>query len=128
MESVADKTILEIQAITGQSRVEIQSEAQQYVNSGLCVFTEEALNYMLFLVSGNSEVKTNDQRMAKVRIDLRVDEDIVEGYKALAEATPGGKYQAIMHEALRAYLDKEEKTGVEARIARLEAIINKLKL
>ena len=63
--------------------------------------------------------------MAKVRIDLRVDEDIFEGYKALAEATPGGKYQAIMHEALRAYLDKEAKDGVEARLARLEKLLLK---
>ena len=63
--------------------------------------------------------------MAKIGVLLKIDEDIVEGYKALAEATPGGKYQAIMHEALKVYLNKEEKEGIEARLARLEKLLLK---
>lgn len=63
--------------------------------------------------------------MAKKPVLLKIDEDIIEGYKALAEATPGGKYQAIMHDALRAYLSKEEKNGLEARIAKVEEALTK---
>lgn len=65
--------------------------------------------------------------MAKKPVLLKIDEDVIEGFRHLAEARPGGKYQAIMHEALEAYLGKEEKQGLEARIARLEEILLKKK-
>lgn len=61
----------------------------------------------------------------KVSITLRIDRQIVEEFKRLAEQTPGGKYQAFMNYALKDYLEHGGKNDVEARLARLELTIFK---
>lgn len=63
----------------------------------------------------------------KISITLRIDSDILEGFKALAEVTPGSKYQALMNEALRKHIDNEKRGGIEERIRNLEEIILKRK-
>lgn len=57
----------------------------------------------------------------KVKITAWFDKDVVDGFKKLADRSPGAKYQALMNEALKEYLDKsEDQDSLEKRIARLE--------
>lgn len=44
----------------------------------------------------------------KVRITIRLDRDIVEWFKAQAEAQGGGNYQTMLNNALREYTEQEE--------------------
>ncbi len=40
----------------------------------------------------------------KTRITIRLDEDIIQWFKAKVEAAGGGNYQTMMNEALREYI------------------------
>lgn len=60
---------------------------------------------------------------AKVRITTYLDEDVFALLRKIAREV-GGKYQTILNQILRERL-LEEKTGILARIERLEKIILK---
>ena len=45
----------------------------------------------------------------KARITIRLDRDIVEWFKAKAEAQGGGNYQTMLNDALRAYIDHQDE-------------------
>ena len=44
----------------------------------------------------------------KTRITIRLDRDLVEWFKAKAEAQGGGNYQTILNDALRAYTEYQD--------------------
>jgi hypothetical protein len=63
----------------------------------------------------------------KSPVTLRIDEEIIAGFKALANATPGMKYQALMQYALEEYLKAQGENSVEARLTRIEKVLFKKK-
>jgi hypothetical protein len=52
-----------------------------------------------------------------------LDEDIVDEFRKRAKEVPGGKYQALINDALRVYLEKAE--GLEARLQKIEQALFK---
>lgn len=63
----------------------------------------------------------------KIPVTLRIDEAIIDGFKALANATPGMKYQALMSYALEEFLKAQDENSVEARLTRIEKELFKRK-
>ena len=45
----------------------------------------------------------------KVRITIRLDRDIVEWFRSKVEEQGGGNYQTMLNDALRAYVERQEK-------------------
>ena len=45
----------------------------------------------------------------KVRITIRLDRDIVDWFRSKVEEQGGGNYQTMLNNALRSYIDKQEK-------------------
>lgn len=66
-------------------------------------------------------------KTSKISVTLRIDSDILDAFKALAETTPGTKYQTLMNEALRQHIIKEKIGGLEERLSILEEIVLKKK-
>jgi uncharacterized protein (DUF4415 family) len=64
-----------------------------------------------------------DPRNVKERITIFLDEDIVDEFRKRAKEVPGGKYQALINDALRVYLEKAE--GLEARLQKIEQALFK---
>ena len=64
-----------------------------------------------------------DPRNIKERITIFLDEDIVDEFRKRAKEVPGSKYQALINEALRVYLEKTE--GLEERLKKIEQAVFK---
>jgi uncharacterized protein (DUF4415 family) len=45
----------------------------------------------------------------KTRITIRIDTDILNWFRDLVNARGGGNYQTMMNEALRAYIERQDK-------------------
>ena len=54
----------------------------------------------------------------KVRITIRLDRDVVDWFRSKVEAQGGGNYQTMLNDALRAYVENEERS--------LEEVIRKV--
>lgn len=50
----------------------------------------------------------------KTRITIRIDEDILESFRAQVHAAGGGSYQALINEALRQHIESIEEPLKEA--------------
>ncbi len=50
----------------------------------------------------------------KTRITIRIDDDILESFRAQAHAAGGGSYQALINEALRQHIESAEEPFKEA--------------
>lgn len=46
----------------------------------------------------------------KIRITIRIDEDVLEEFKNMADQSGGGSYQALMNAALRHFLLRKEES------------------
>jgi len=46
----------------------------------------------------------------KTRITIRLDRDLVEWFKAKAQAQGGGNYQTMLNDALRAYTEHQDES------------------
>jgi uncharacterized protein (DUF4415 family) len=46
---------------------------------------------------------------SKTRITIRLDRDLVEWFKAKAEAQGGGNYQTMLNDALRAFTEHQDQ-------------------
>jgi hypothetical protein len=44
----------------------------------------------------------------KVRITIRIDDDILDWFRGIVERAEGGNYQTLMNDALRAYMDMKD--------------------
>jgi uncharacterized protein (DUF4415 family) len=47
--------------------------------------------------------------MKKVRITIRLDRDIIDWFRSKVEEQGGGSYQAMLNDALRAYMERQEQ-------------------
>jgi uncharacterized protein (DUF4415 family) len=47
--------------------------------------------------------------MKKVRITIRLDRDIIDWFRSKVEEQGGGSYQAMLNDALRAYMECQEQ-------------------
>ena len=58
----------------------------------------------------------------KVRITIRLDRDIIDWFRAKVEEQGGGNYQTMLNDALRTYMENQEKPieDVLRRIVREE--------
>ena len=58
----------------------------------------------------------------KVRITIRLDRDIIDWFRSKAEEQGGGNYQTMLNDALRTYMEHQEKPieDVLRRIVREE--------
>ena len=58
----------------------------------------------------------------KVRITIRLDRDIVDWFRSKVEEQGGGNYQTMLNDALRTYVESQEKPLEEAlrRVVREE--------
>ena len=45
----------------------------------------------------------------KVRITIRLDRDIIDWFRSKVEEQGGGSYQAMLNDALRAYMERQEQ-------------------
>ena len=45
----------------------------------------------------------------KVRITIRLDRDIIDWFRAKVEEQGGGNYQTMLNDALRTYMERQEK-------------------
>jgi uncharacterized protein (DUF4415 family) len=45
----------------------------------------------------------------KVRITIRLDRDIIEWFRSKVEEQGGGNYQTMLNDALRTYMERQEK-------------------
>ncbi len=54
----------------------------------------------------------------KVRITIRLDEDVVEWFKSQVERAGGGNYQTLMNAALREHISREREP-LEATLRRV---------
>ena len=45
----------------------------------------------------------------KVRITIRIDRDIIDWFRAKVEEQGGGSYQAMLNDALRKHIDRQEQ-------------------
>jgi uncharacterized protein (DUF4415 family) len=45
----------------------------------------------------------------KVRITIRLDRDIVDWFRSKVEEQGGGNYQSMLNDALRTYMERQEK-------------------
>ena len=54
----------------------------------------------------------------KVRITIRIDEDVIEWFKGAADAAGGGNYQTMINQALREHV-AEKKEPLEKTIRRV---------
>ena len=45
----------------------------------------------------------------KVRITIRLDRDIIDWFRSKVEAQGGGNYQTMLNDALRTYMERQEK-------------------
>jgi len=45
----------------------------------------------------------------KVRITIRLDRDIVDWFRSKVEEQGGGNYQTMLNDALRTYMERQEK-------------------
>jgi uncharacterized protein (DUF4415 family) len=45
----------------------------------------------------------------KVRITIRLDRDIIDWFRAKVEEQGGGNYQTMLNDALRTYMENQEK-------------------
>lgn len=46
----------------------------------------------------------------KTRITIRIDDDVLEWFKGQVHKAGGGSYQALINQALRAFINSQEKT------------------
>ncbi|MGB2930227.1 MAG: BrnA antitoxin family protein [Desulfobacterales bacterium] len=45
----------------------------------------------------------------KVRITIRIDRDIIDWFRSKVEEQGGGNYQTMLNDALRIYMERQEK-------------------
>jgi len=45
----------------------------------------------------------------KVRITIRIDRDIIDWFRSKVEEQGGGNYQTMLNDALRTYMERQEK-------------------
>ncbi len=50
----------------------------------------------------------------KTRITIRIDDDILEAFRAQVQAAGGGSYQALINQALRRHIESKEEPFQEA--------------
>jgi uncharacterized protein (DUF4415 family) len=55
----------------------------------------------------------------KERITIRLDTDVLEYFRGLAERSGGGNYQTLINQALRAHIEGEKKPTLEETLRRV---------
>jgi uncharacterized protein (DUF4415 family) len=45
----------------------------------------------------------------KVRITIRIDQEIIDWFRSVVEKQGGGNYQTMLNDALRSYIENEER-------------------
>jgi uncharacterized protein (DUF4415 family) len=55
----------------------------------------------------------------KQRITIRLDKDILEYFRSLVERAGGGNYQTLMNNALRAFIEGEQRPSLEQSLRRI---------
>lgn len=56
----------------------------------------------------------------KTRITIRLDDDVIEWFRAQAEHQGGGNYQTAMNQALRTYIEQHNLEELLRRVVREE--------